>query len=282
MASEIDRRLNPAEVELVLRRAAELNARRQDQSYTISTEVLIQVAAAAGIPERDVRRALRDVYSEEAEEAHSLATRLYGPVKVRTVREIEQSVDSVLEYLEYLLRREQGLKLRRKTAASSLWDAGDILGPMRRMLDFSGQRPLQRARCVELQVEPVEKERSHVSITADVSGQRAENLWAGGILGATLAVPLAIAGFADAWFFLFVLPALAAPGLGFKLAYHKARSDMRLVLEHLLDAAESGPPPEGGEQRERDRDRPKGQIKTLKPIPRFTSGVSEEERSSDS
>src|SRR5215210_4730784 len=57
MESEPSKRLRPAEVEMILRRAAELNARRwsrdSNDTPSISSEVLVQVAAAAGIPEQD-------------------------------------------------------------------------------------------------------------------------------------------------------------------------------------------------------------------------------------
>src|SRR3990170_216397 len=119
--SNSENRLTPAEVEIVLRRAAELNAHRKGSdtfAYSISPEVLVQVAAAAGIAESDVRRAL----------------------------------------------------------------------------DFSGHHTLLKVRSLELRVEDVGYGRSGISLIADVSNQRGEQLSLSGILGATLALPLAIAG----------------------------------------------------------------------------------------
>ncbi|TCJ16815.1 hypothetical protein E0L93_08825 [Rubrobacter taiwanensis] len=261
-------RLTSAEVDLVLRRAAELSARRKDQEYTVSADVLVQVAAAAGIRESDVRRALAELRSDRAEEPESLAGRLYGPSRFRAVREIERPADAVREHLEALLRQEQGLKLRRKTAAGSFWDAGDLLGMVRRALDFSGHRPLLKAHSVELRIEEVEDGRCRAGLTADVSNLRSENLQAGGILGATFASLFAIAGFADALFFLGVLPALAAPAVGFRFAYHRASTEIRRALDALLDAAEEGPPPEEGEERRENR----GPIRAPNPIPRFSPG----------
>jgi hypothetical protein len=271
MAKYAERRLKPAEVEMVLRRAAELNARRRTSASTpsISPEVLVQVAAAAGIPEADVRRAMWDLASEKTAEPHTLSWKLYGPARLRAVREIGQPAEKTRYYLESLLRTEQGLKLRRKTDASSLWDAGDLLGSVRRALDFSGHRSLLKVQSVELRVEEVEEERCGANLTADVSNQRGEYLSLGTILGATLALPVAIAGVQNPLFFLAVIPALAAPGIGFKLAYLKACTEIRRTLDDLLDAAEEGPleeelPPERG-------DRPPGQIRRLKPIPRFSA-----------
>jgi len=279
MPPKPENRLTPAEVEMVLRRASELSARRRSYGtegvYTVSPEVLVQVAAAAGIPESDARRALFDLFSDRTVESRTLAWRLYGPARLRAVREIEKSVEPTRTYLEELLRKEQGLKMRRKTEASSLWDAGDLLGAVRRALDFSGQRALLKARSVELKVEDVGYGRSGTNLTADVSNQRGEYLSLGGILGATLALPLAIAGVYDWLYFLGVVPALAAPGVGFRLAYQKTCADIRRAMDNLLDAAEVGPPEEEGSTEQPD-DRPPGQIRRLKPIPRFTLQPEEE------
>ena len=231
---------------MILRRAAELNARRwqRDDNGTpsVSPEVLVQVAAAAGIPEQDVRRAMWDLASEKTAEPHTLAWKLYG--------------------------LEQGLKLRRKTESSSLWDSGDLLGAVRRTLDFSGHRALLKTQSVELRVEPLDADRCDANLTADVSNQRGEYLSLGGIIGVTLAVLFVLAGAQNPLFFLGVIPALAAPALAFKLAYEKACADIRRSLEDLLDAAEEGPPHEEEEPPDRG-DRPPGQIRGLSPIPRF-------------
>jgi hypothetical protein len=280
METEPSRRLRPAEVEMILRRAAELNARRWSRdSYdtpSISPEVLVQVAAAAGIPEQDVRRAMWDLASEKTAEPHTLGWKFYGPARLRAVREVERPPEKTREYLEYLLRLEQGLKLRRKTEASSLWDSGDLLGVVRRTLDFSGHRALLKTHSVELRVEGIDEDRCGANLTADLSNQRAEYLSLGGLLGATLAVLFVLAGFQSPLFFLGVLPALGAPGFGFRFAYRKACGEIRRTLEDLLDAAEEGPPQEEEEPPDRG-DRPPGQIQGLKPIPRFAPQPQREE-----
>jgi hypothetical protein len=278
MADGKDKRLRPAEVELILRRASELNARRWDRgSYeapSVSPEVLVQVAAAAGIPEQDVRRAMWDMVSEKTAEPHSFAWRFFGPARLRVVR--ERSAGRTREHLEGLLRLEQGLKLRRKTEAGSLWDAGDELGMVRRTLDFSGRRTLLKARDVELRVEAVEDERCGANLTADLSNQRGEYLSLAGILGATLAALFVLAGMQSPLFFLGVLPVLAAPALGFKFAYHRACWEMRRALDDLFDTVEVDLPEEEVTQ---DRgDRPPGEIRGLKPIPRFTRQPKDELR----
>jgi hypothetical protein len=217
------------------------------------------VAATVGIVEHDVRRALFELFHEETVEPYTLARKLYGAARLRTVREVERPAETTRVHLEDLLRQEQGLKLRRKTEASSLWDAGNFVDAIRRVLDLSQHRSLLKARSVELRV----------NLTADVANQRGEYLSLGSILGATLALPLAIAGVYDGLYFLGVIPAFVGPGFGFRLAYEKTCADVRRAMEGILDIAEEGPPKEE-EPSEQPRDRQPGQIQHLEPIPKFT------------
>jgi hypothetical protein len=143
-----------------------------------------------------------------------------------------------------------------------------LLGVVRRTLDFSGDRALLKTHSVELRVEELAEDRCDANLTADLSNQRGEYLSLGSILGATLGVLFVLAGFQNPLFLLGVPPALAAPGLGFRLAYHKTCAEIRRALEDLLDAAEEGPPREDEEPPERG-DHPPGHIRGLKPIPRF-------------
>lgn len=270
-------RLTPAEVEIVLRRAAELNAHRKGAdtfAYSISPEVLVQVAAAAGIAESDVRRALVELFSDRTVEPDTLAWKLYGKSRLKAVREVGRPAESTRTRLEDFLRHKQGLKLRRKTEANSLWDAGDPLGTVRRALDFSGHHALLKARSLELRVEDVGYGRSGISLIADVSNQRGEQLSLGGILGTTLALPLAIAGVYDWLYFLTVVPAFVVPSLGFKLAYKKTCADVRQALDAVLDAAEEEPARK--ETFEQLPERKPGQIQSLEPIPKFTAQEEEE------
>jgi hypothetical protein len=271
MEGSKDKRLRPAEVEMVLRRASELNSRRWSRDTpdtpSVSPEVLVQVAAAAGIPEQDVRRAMWDMASEKTAEPHSFARRFYGPARLRAVRDVERPTASVGEDLEGLLRLEQGLKLRRKTELGSLWDPGDELGVVRRTLDFSGNRPLLKTGSVEVRVEEVGEGRCEASLTADLSNQRGEYLSLAGILGATLAVLFILAGMQSPLFFFGVLPALAAPVFGFRFAYGRACVEIRRSLDDLLDAVEVGQPKQ--EEPHERPDRPPGHIQGLEPIPRF-------------
>ncbi|MGB3634659.1 MAG: hypothetical protein WA982_11510 [Rubrobacteraceae bacterium] len=278
MVDNDGKQLKPAEAEVVLRRAAELTARRRESETAengyVSPELLVQVAAAVGIPEDDVRRALVDLRSAKAVEPDSLPKKLYGTSRLRVVREIEQSAPSAQADLESVLRLKHGLKLRNKTEAGSTWDAGDVLGTVRRAMDFSDHRALFKVRSVELRVREASETRSQAYLTADFSNQRSEYLSLGGIVGATLAVPVAIAGVYNPLYFLLVPPALAAPGLGFKMAYNKACAEIRRALDFVLDSAERTPPSREPQEPEVQTSQ---RIKDLNPVPRFTPRSRDEE-----
>jgi len=278
MAKNTDKdRLKPAEVEAVLRRSAQLNSRRwgrlRQESTSVSTEVVVKVAEAAGIPEADVRRAVFEVSSEKAADPMNYHRTLLGPARMRAVREIEHPARETSEYLEEVMRSEEGMKLRYKSNGASLWDTGDTVGLMRRALDMSGEKPLLKTRSVELLVEEVEHDRCTVDVIADISNQRAEYISLAGILGVTFALLFFLAGVQNGLFLLGVIPALAAPLGGFRLAFMKTSGDMRRSLDWLLDAAEKGPPREDTPNRGNRRP---GRIQSLKPIPRFVAEQKDE------
>lgn len=219
-----------------------------------------------GIPEESVRRAIFDLRSEQAAEPKSIPRRLYGSARVRAVRVIEGPAHEVRERIEDLLGRDQGLKLRYSSEDGSIWDPGDLLGAIRGTLDFSGERPLLKVGSVELLVDEVATDRCEAVLTAEIRKRRGDHLSIGGVLGATLAVPAAIAGVQDPAFYLAVLPALVAPGIGFRIAYQKSRVALRRTLDDLLDLAEesSNHEPPARERLANER------VQDLKPIPRFT------------
>ena len=266
--------LNPAEVEVVLRRAAELNAARGRTLLAASPEVppeaLLHLAKAAGIRGEDVRLALGELDPKGVAEAGSLSCRLYGRGRIRVVREVERPAGELLEMLEEMLG-EEGLKVSYRSDAGSLWGPSDALGIVRRALDFSGKQPLLKAGSVELRVEELEGKWCRVSIISDISDQRSECLSLGGILGATLAILPAIGGFQDALYFIGVIPALALPGLGFRAAYHRTRVEVRRAMNRLLDRAQKVRPAEAAP------DMP-GDIPDLEPVSRFRAGRRKQER----
>ena len=146
---------------------------------------------------------------------------------------------------------------------------------VQRAFDFAGHYSLLKARSLELRIEDVGYGRSGVNLTADVSNQRGEYISMGGILGATLALPLAIAGVDNWLYFLTVIPAFVAPGFGFKLAYKKACGVVRRAMDAFLAVAVKGPQ-KVEKPAEQPGQRKPGQVRPLKPIPKFAPQREEE------
>lgn len=267
---DLDRHLSATEAQAVLRRATELNARRGEKGRRkkerISPKRLARAAAITGIPDESVRQAIFDLRSEQTVEPQNIPRKLYGASRLRVRRVIQRPAHEARDLLEDLLRRDQGLKLRYSAEDGSIWGPGDILGAVRRTLDFSGERPLLKAGSVELLVDEVSTDRCEAVLTAEVRKQRGEHLSLGGVLGATLAVPAAIAGVQDPLFYVAVLPALIVPGVGFRIAYHRSCAALRRALDELMDIAEEHLDHEPPARERRTHER----VQDLKPIPRFT------------
>ena len=267
MQERQSKRLTPTQAEAVLRRAAELNAAglHGGRSQGISPEALAEAAKRAGISEEGVLQALSECAGGRSVEPRTLPHRLYGYSRVKIERQLGIPAWMARERLEHMLRFEQGLKLRRSTDSGSLWDPGDALGVLRRALDLSGERPLLKARCIELLVD----ERPGgcgVELVADLYEQRGEYISLAGILGATLSLPAAIAGVYEPLYLLALPPALAVPGLGFKLAYGNIREETRSVLGSLIGDLEQ--PVDVPDDRRRDRYR--GGTQEGRQAPRFS------------
>ncbi len=266
-----ERKLRPSELEAVLRRSSQLNSLRWSRTRkdgpVISPQVAAQVAAAAGIPEEDVRRALGELFTRKAADPPSLHRTLLGPARVRAVRDIPHPAWQTNEFLEELLHRDAELKLRYRSGGASVWEPGSAGSVMRRTLDISADRPLLKTRNVELMIEETDEGRCAVDFIADLSNQRSEQASLAVLLGVTFAVMFLLAGIQNPLFLLGIVPALLAPAGGFRLAYAKSRHDTLRVLDALQDAAEAGMPREPRPS-ERGPRRP-GEIQGLKPIPRF-------------
>lgn len=261
-------RLTPAQAEAILRRASELHAvesRGGGHSRGISPGALAEAADRAGIPKELVRRAISERASGRYAEPRTLPHRLYGHSWIKIERQLDTPSWLARERVEQLLSAEQGLKLRRSTESGSLWDPGDALGVLRRALDLPGERPLLKARCIELVVDE-RPDGCGVELTADMHEQRGEYLSLAGILAATLSVPAAIAGVYEPLYLLALPPAMVVPGLGFKLAYGSVREDARSAMEALIEAAQRPV-----DLPARGRERHRGGTQERRQAPRFSS-----------
>ncbi len=245
------RQLSRHDMEVVIRRAAELEAQGGSDVPEISEEDVLRIAGEVGLSEENVRRALAEHYADAAGGAflaeRGWASRLCGQGLVKAGRRVPGSTESVLERLESHFKEHESLKLVRRTKWGSLWEPeAGVVASLARSLDLSGRgyELAKRGRAVEVQVLPVGEDESYVTLTADLHGERAGWFWGGIGFGALLAAAAAGAAFvAD----------VALAGLGglallggsvsvARLGYRSAVDKMRLVMDGTLDRLEHSEP----------------------------------------
>lgn len=251
-----ERRVSSEQLEQVIRRAAELQARdaERESPDSLTEAELLRIGKEIGLSGQHLRRALAEVSADAAPKPTAL-TRILGTEKVSASRTVPGDADEVREALdEYLVRREWLAAVRRfqdhtiyERARGT--DLARILSMAQNAFMGAGSGPqvgagfeLRKARQVEAAVQPLEEGYSYVTLTADLSGMRAglaAGGWASGVgAGSAVAVALGIA--VDPAAALLGLPVLAGSVWGMRAIYDSVAARAALHLESLLDSLERG------------------------------------------
>ena len=247
-----DEPLTSAQLERVIRRAADLQTAREDVPDRLDDSEVLRIGSEVGLEPQHVRRALLELRAESlvpaAQEERELPLRLWGSAHVQVSRVIPGDVEAVQNELDGYLRSAQSLRPVRDRPGLAVWEpASDLASQLKRSLDFGGHGyELAKARRIEVVVEQLEPGRSLVTLSADLTNERAEHatLWMAGTsivgAGATVALVLA-AGFP----LLLVVPVAAAASLvgGSAAAastFRQRRERVELVMNGLLDRLERG------------------------------------------
>lgn len=260
------RRISRAELQLVIRRAAELYTADADADERLSEAEVLRIAEELGLPGYHVRQALYELPRRPA--ARGWIDRWYGSSMVVGTRIVPGAPDDVVDRLEdYLVTRELLQVLRRKGGKAAFSPADDAISNVTRAVR---RRPRQwqiaRARRVLVEARPILDRESHVRVELDVEPQRRKALTSGIVGGALVGLPLAAGAFFPAGQLAFEIAGDAAgyaAGLvagagtfgasvagGIAIARSRFRSRVetaRLEIAGLLDRLETGraldPPP---------------------------------------
>lgn len=251
-----ERRVSNEELEQVIRRAAELQARdaERESGDSLTETELLRIGQEIGLSGQYLRRALAEV-SADAAPKPTAVTRILGPEKVSASRTVPGDADEVRVKLdEYLVTREWLAAVRRfpdltiyERARGT--DLARILRVAQDAFMGAGAGPqvgagfeLRKARQVEIAVQPLEEGYSYATLTADLSGMRAgfaAGGWIGGVGGGSaVAAVLGIA--VDPTAALLGVPVLAGSVWGMRAAYDSIAARAALHLESLLDSLERG------------------------------------------
>jgi hypothetical protein len=249
-----ERYLTRHDLEVVIRRAAELEAKAGSAVPELSEADLVRIASEVGLSEDSVRRALAEHYADTSVERllveRGFASRLCGPSLVSASRRIPGVASDIQQTLENHFRSNESLRLIRRTGTGSLWEPeSGVVASVMRSFDLSGRgyKLAKKARALELQVVDSGEGWAKVTLTADLANERAGWFWGLGVAtggGAAVGAAALIVGLPSIPA-AFAAGAPALMGISTMLArtgYHAAVSKMRLVLEGTLDRLEHGEP----------------------------------------
>lgn len=238
-------RLTNRDFELVIRRAAELQARdAEDPSGDgVDTAEVLRIGKELGLSDQHMHRALAEVQGSESGEA-GMMTSVYGPSSIRIGRVMRgnaQALSSVLE--NHLVTREYLTVLRRMPDRTLFTpSAGATAAVGRAMSRAFNRRPPLDFSNLELTARKIEDDYAYVSLGTTLGPQRtgtavasiAGGVSGGGLLAAFLGIavaPVAAVG---------GVPILLAALYGGKLYYSNALEQAHVQLESLLDRLEHG------------------------------------------
>ena len=242
----------------MLARAAELQAGSGDVTESLTEEQIVELGKEVGFSAEHLKQALveertRIVLPEES----GLAARIAGPGVVVAGRTVRGSPGEVLADLDDWLHREECLQVRRRMADRIVWEPRrDLIGNIRRGLNLGGRGyDLTKAGAVAASVSPMDANRTHVRLEADLSRPRANRIGGGiaaagtGSVVSLLALGIIFSGAISiaAPFLPFIgaaalLPAVAGGASGYAAArsHRKSAERVLVALEQLLDRLEHG------------------------------------------
>lgn len=247
------RQLDRTALERVLARAAELQGGDSDPTDALSEQQVLEIAREVGIAPEALRVALAEERTRVALPPESgLAARIAGPALIGASRTVKGSATGVLATLDHWMLRGECLQQRRRQSDRMSWEPRrDMMGRMKVGLNLGGRGyPLARAAEVAATVAPVDGERVHVQLVADLGPARRSRLLGGSAVAGTgalggggmMLVPIAEPAF--------LVPAaiVAALTLGAGLVGGRmiARTHIvtarrvQVALEQLLDRLEHG------------------------------------------
>jgi hypothetical protein len=238
-------RLTNEQFELVIRRAAELQARAAEgpAAEGLSDEEAIRIGQELGLSGAYLGQALAEVRSGAIEEP-GLAARLMGSARFGVARTMPGEASRVSATLERYLVEQEYLVVQRRLADRTVFvrASGVAAAIARTTSELFRRSPLLDAANLEVSVRQVEPDMVSVLLATDLGSQRTGHLVGGSVLGGVgggvsamvaaiaIAPPAALVG----------LPILLAGMGGLRYAYQSTANKVVVQLESLLDRLEHG------------------------------------------
>lgn len=260
------RGITRGDLQLVIRRAAELYTAEADADERLSEGEVLRIAEELGLPGRHVRQALYELPRDTRDPGW--VDRIYGPAHVQETRVVGGRPGEVMDRLEdYLVTREFLQVLRRKGEKAAFTPAEDAISNVARAVRRpQRQWQIARSRRVLVETRPIMEDDSHVRLELDLGPQRRKALTSGIVGGTLVGLPLAAGAFFPVGHMVFEIAgdaagyaaglmagagtfsASVAGGVAVARSRFRARVEgARLEIAGLLDRLEGGrtldPPP---------------------------------------
>jgi hypothetical protein len=238
-------RIDRAALERIIRRAAEIHASERDIGDGLTESELMSLGRDVGIPDRYLRQALFEERSDASlQHEPGLAAWLAGPRRVVAQRSVPGNADKVRAALNHWMTERELLTVKRRFPDSTTWEPRrDIFSSLKRDLGVGG-RPYRLARAREIagQVSPLDQERCHVHIVADLSNTRRSHIGGGATLAASGALATTIGITLGVMLPVAVVPAGVGMIAGAALARRRLSQveAVHVSLEQILDRLEHG------------------------------------------
>lgn len=240
-----ERHLTPDQFEVVIRRAAELQARAADSASGegITEAEVLRIGKELGLSGTHLVQALAEVRTGGATQT-GLLDRAMGDAALQASRAVPGNADGVRHRLErYLVEREYLVVQRRFPDRTCYIPAQGIAATLGRASTGLARRaPLLGVTNLSVSVRPLEEGFCYVSLGTELAGRRAgyvagaAALGGGGATAVSVALGIAVAPPAA----LLGIPVLAAAAAGARWLYGNQAERTRVALESLLDRLEHG------------------------------------------
>lgn len=241
------------QLERVIARASVLqHAAGDGEQRRLSEAEIISIGREVGLDPEHVRRALAEYRADSLvppePEEHPLLTRLLGPSHARVRRVMRGHATEIHRQFEHRLRSEERMRPVRLRGTESVWKPDESwAGKLTRALDFEGRGyELAQLKSVNIVTAPASTSEALVTLTADLSEERKEQLqgWGMALFFISLFVLIPFF-FSKAWLWLLLVPALAGAVAVAGFIIHSSMNSKRrraaLLLEGLLDQLEHRP-----------------------------------------
>jgi hypothetical protein len=238
-------RLSNEEFEMVIRRAAELQARSVEEAGAdgVSEEDALRIGRELGLSGAALGRALAEVRGGAVDEQGAMV-KLLGPARISVSRAVAGDARALARVLEEHLEDVQYLVVQRRLADRTVFvKASGVLAAVgRTTTEIFRRAPLLGVENLDVSVRELEPGLCYVGLSTDLGGERTSRAVGGavmgGVLGGTGALVLGIAVAPAAA--VVAVPIAAASLAGWRYGYQAAARKATVQLEALLDRLEHG------------------------------------------